>query len=34
MVLSDGRAFTIGGSWNSGYSGVNGVPIKHGEVLP
>jgi hypothetical protein len=32
-TLSDGRVFTIGGSWNGGWSGVNGVPVKNGEVL-
>jgi len=31
-TLSDGRVFAIGGSWNGGYSGQNGIPIKNGEV--
>ena len=33
-TLSDGRVFTIGGSWSGGYSGTTGVPVKNGEVLP
>lgn len=32
VTLSDGRAFTIGGSWNGGIGGQNGVPMKDGEV--
>jgi galactose oxidase len=31
-TLSDGRVFTIGGSWSGGYGGVNGTPRKNGEV--
>ena len=33
VTLSDGRAFTIGGSWSGGYSGISGNPVKNGEVL-
>jgi galactose oxidase len=31
-TLSDGRVFTIGGSWSGGYGGYNGSPHKAGEV--
>ena len=31
-TLSDGRVFTIGGSWSGGYGGQNGAPHKNGEV--
>ena len=31
-TLSDGRIFTIGGSWNGGYSGESGTPVKNAEV--
>jgi galactose oxidase len=31
-TLSDGRVFTIGGSWSGGYGGQNGTPHKNGEV--
>ena len=32
-TLSDGRIFTIGGSWSGGYGGTTGVPHKAGEVF-
>jgi galactose oxidase len=32
VTLSDGRAFTIGGSFTGGIGGENGVPLKNGEV--
>jgi galactose oxidase len=31
-TLSDGRVFTIGGSWSGGHGGQNGLPHKAGEV--
>ena len=31
-TLSDGRVFTIGGSWSGGIGGQNGTPLKTGEV--
>ena len=31
-TLSDGRVFTIGGSWNGGHGGQDGTPHKNGEV--
>lgn len=31
-LLSDGRLFTIGGSYSGGTGGAAGVPLKHGEV--
>ncbi|MCU7727938.1 discoidin domain-containing protein [Actinoplanes sp. KI2] len=31
-TLSDGRVFTIGGSWSGGHGGQNGTPHKNGEV--
>ena len=31
-TLSDGRVFTIGGSWSGGWGGTTGVPHKSGEV--
>ncbi|EST05397.1 protein of unknown function DUF1929 [Kalmanozyma brasiliensis GHG001] len=33
VTLSDGRAFTIGGSYSGGIGGQNGVPMKNGEVF-
>ena len=32
VTLSDGRSFTIGGSFTGGIGGQNGVPMKDGEV--
>ncbi|MFF5292128.1 discoidin domain-containing protein [Paractinoplanes globisporus] len=31
-TLSDGRVFTIGGSWSGGHGGQDGTPHKYGEV--
>ncbi|KAF2803601.1 galactose oxidase [Mytilinidion resinicola] len=31
-TLSDGRIFTIGGSWSGGYGGQDGTPFKNGEI--